>query len=306
MLNERLITAIKEQSLPTDFITTIQRHFIPIARNINERAHSRSKPLIVGIQGCQGSGKTTLASMLKILLEQQAGLNTAVLSIDDFYLTRSERTQLAKDKHPLLKTRGVPGTHDTELIKKTLSALQKLSKGEKLYTPLFDKALDDRAPESQWPGIQGPIDIIILEGWCVGIRAQESSELKHNVNSVEATLDANQAWRRFVNETLATRYSRLFDRLDLLIVLLAPSFESVYQWRLLQEQKLKQKTNLQSLNTPATQIMSPEQIHDFILLFQRLTEHANETLPQQADWLLKLDGQHTITSSNYQTDNHRS
>lgn len=305
MLDEQLITAIKQQGLPTDFLKTIQRHFTPIARDIRERVHSRSETLIVGIQGCQGSGKTTLASMLKILLEQQAGLNIAVLSIDDFYLTRAERTQLAKDKHPLLKTRGVPGTHDTELIQKTLSALQKLSKGKKLYAPLFDKASDDRAPKSQWPRIQGPVDVIILEGWCVGIRAQETSALEHNVNSLESTLDAKQVWRRYVNETLATNYSRLFDRLDLLIVLLAPSFESVYQWRLLQEQKLKQKTNPQSPNAPATQIMSPEQIHDFILHFQRLTEHASATLPQQADWLLKLDEQHTITSSNCQADNHR-
>lgn len=306
MLDEQLIKAIKQQGLPADFLKTIQRHFTPIARDISERAHSRSGTLIVGIQGCQGSGKTTLASMLKILLEQQAGLNTAVLSIDDFYLTRSERAQLAKDKHPLLKTRGVPGTHDTELIKKTLSALQKLSKGQKLHTPLFDKASDDRAPESQWPCIHGPVDIIILEGWCVGIRAQETSALNHDANSVESSSDANQVWRRHVNETLATHYSRIFDSLDFLIVLLAPSFESVYQWRLLQEQKLKQKTNSQLPNAPATQIMSPEQIHHFILHFQRLTEHASATLPQQADWLLKLDEKHTITSSDCQTDNQRS
>ncbi len=304
MLDEQLKKAIKQQGLPTDFIKTVQRHFIPIALNISERVRSRPDTLVIGIQGCQGSGKTTLASMLKILLEQQAGLSTAILSIDDFYLTRPERIKLAKEKHPLLITRGVPGTHDTKLTNKTISALKQLSKGENLKIPRFDKSTDDRAPQNKWPCIHGPVDIIILEGWCIGIRAQEASALNHNVNNLESTLDADKIWRRYVNNALSTNYSHLFDRLELLIVLLAPSFESSYQWRLLQEQKLRQKINSQPIDIRASQTMSPDQIRNFILYFQRLTEHGSATLPLQSDWLLKLDEQHTIISSVCQTDNH--
>src|SRR5688500_9764536 len=115
--------AAKEQ-LPSTYIQTVEQWFLPLAEQLLRKASTSHQALLVGVSGCQGSGKSTLASLLVLLLKEMMGLNAINLSIDDFYLTRAEREMLARTVHPLLATRGVPGTHDVDLALKTIVSLR--------------------------------------------------------------------------------------------------------------------------------------------------------------------------------------
>jgi D-glycerate 3-kinase len=280
-----------ENQLPISFLQVIDKWFAPLAQKLANNAKKANTPLLVGINGCQGSGKSTLAALLKLLLSQDHQLNTTALSIDDFYLTHEERQQLSKEIYPLLAIRGVPGTHDIPLLIKKLEQLTQ-THGE-VSIPRFNNAIDDRQPPEQWNSAVAPVDIVILEGWCIGTPAQPSSELYKPINELEAKKDPDAIWRTFVNEQVYNNYSNLYDMIDLLIMLQAPSFDCVYQWRLEQEVKLAKATTLNDQSSSG--IMTPEQISYFIQHYQRLTEQSLEVLPSQCDYLLQLDqNRHTI------------
>ncbi|MFL0800022.1 MAG: phosphoribulokinase [Agarilytica sp.] len=284
---------IAQHKLPTSFLSTIERWYMPIAEDIAHRAGARTETLIVGVQGCQGSGKSTLSVFLQQLLEQQFNLSTAVLSIDDFYLTKTERLTLSKTVHPLLKTRGVPGTHDIPLAQETIEKLKNLATGVHTSIPRFEKAMDERATYDQWDCVKGRIKVIILEGWCVGLSPQSDEEVNVDINTLESEEDPQHIWRCYVNEALKKDYAELFTQLDLLVVLQAPSFKCVYQWRLLQEEKLI--AQLSQAQKDKDRTMSPSEIKHFISHYQRLTEHALNSLPSKSDWLLTLAEDHSIT-----------
>ncbi len=292
-LKKILEKTIAQHQLPTYFLHTIERWYMPVVKDIAHRANSHDKTLVVGIQGCQGSGKSTLSLFLQRILEQQFNLSTAVLSIDDFYRTKEERLTLSKTVHPLLKTRGVPGTHDINLAQETIEKLKALTEDSHTIIPRFDKAMDERATYDQWDCVKGPVKVIILEGWCVGLSAQPEEALQNDTNQLESEEDPQHIWRQFVNESLKQDYATLFDQLDLLVVLQAPSFKSVYQWRLLQEEKLIARFSKTQQNKDHT--MSPKEIKRFTAHYQRLTEHALNSLPKKADWLLTLAEDHSIT-----------
>lgn len=279
--------AISDHGLQPDFYATVEQFYAPLAQWIEQRVVNQS-PHIVGIQGSQGSGKSTCAHFLKILLEQQANLTVAVVSLDDFYLTLAERQRLAKFMHPLLETRGVPGTHDVELIKTTFDAVRG---GYALSVPTFSKANDDRAPRTDWQSLAATTNVLIFEGWCVGVRPQDASDLAEPANDLEALEDQHGIWRGYVNDQLAHEYHEVFEQLNTLVALQAPSFDCVYEWRLLQEQKLISK--LEKSGKDATAVQTPEQLQRFIAHYQRLTEHALKTMPNQADAVLHLAADHT-------------
>lgn len=291
MVQSYLSEAMAMHGLPTTFDQTITRWYLPLAQEIAHIYHQTApKTLTVGVQGTQGSGKSTLADFLRLIFEREYHLQCAVLSIDDFYLTWQERQNLAKQVHPLFVTRGVPGTHDIALAHQTINTLRALPHGEIQSLVRFEKAIDDRAPIASWPIIQGPVNIIILEGWCVGLTAQPQSTLSTPVNTLEAIEDGDAGWRRHANQQLEQTYSPLFKELNKLIVLNAPSFECVYQWRLLQEEKLREKTPTEQQD----KLLSPDQVKRFISHYQRLTEHALASLPTQADWTYFLNADHNI------------
>lgn len=292
MALEEIQQAIKNQNLPTDFINTINRWYKPVAADIAALKSKQSDTLILGIQGCQGSGKSTLASFLQIILKHEYQLNTAVLSIDDFYLTRKERAALAKEVHPLLATRGVPGTHDIDLALSIIDQLKLQSSQQSTVIPRFDKSLDDRSPKNTWDKASGNIDIIIFEGWCVGVEAELTENLKAPINTLEKTEDQKQIWRTFVNNQLKNQYLNLFSRLSYLLVISAPSFECAYEWRVLQEKKLKDsmtKARSQSF------IMTDKEIRKFVSHFERLTKHCLNILPKKSTWTLEIDSNHKFT-----------
>lgn len=290
---------IVKHQLPKSYINTIKNWFEPVAQEIAMHQKEAKVPLVIGINGAQGSGKSTLADLLVFLLTTQHDLNAVAMSIDDFYLTREQRSHLSRTIHPLLATRGVPGTHDVALAEKTINSLSHF-KGP-VSVPRFNKAIDDRAPEHEWHHISHAVDVIVLEGWCLGAQAQNKSELDLPVNDLEREEDQQAIWRHYVNQQLNVNYTRLFSRIDRWIMLKAPSFDCVYNWRLEQENKLRFSL---SKNPATTQqdidkVMNDEAVGRFIKFYQRITQHLLTTLPSRVDYLFVLDENRVIQSLTY-------
>lgn len=278
-----LASFTKEHQLPVEFLNTANKYYVPIAELIFDKFKQSGAPYFVGVNGCQGSGKSTLTQFIGEYLIKEHQVNVAVLSLDDFYLSSQQRHALANSVHPLFKSRGVPGTHNTELLKETLSNLQLRKTG--FSVPRFDKSTDEPCAKKDWTGIQAPIDIILFEGWCWGTMPQTTEQLKEPINDFEEQLDSEKIWRTYANQQLALHYQPLYQIMNYWVVLQAPSFDCVYQWRLEQEQKLAKNT----LHISNTSIMSSSQIHHFIQYFQRLTEHAFSTLSKSANITLLLN-----------------
>ncbi|MCW8196704.1 hypothetical protein F6455_18075 [Proteobacteria bacterium 005FR1] len=282
--DERLKAFIADHRLPDSYIQTVRHWFLPLADATAKRI-SAGELRVVGIVGTQGSGKSTLASLLELLFTEMSQLKVASLSLDDFYLTRAERERLASRVHPLLATRGVPGTHDVELATRTIQDL--LSREGEVRIPRFDKRQDDREPESRWDRVAAPVDAVILEGWCLAAESEDTERLNAPINRLEAEEDPQGTWRRYVNECLASDYPRLFALIDELIMLKAPGFQCVYQWRLQQESKIERR--------PGDRVMSEEQLRRFVEHFERITRHCLSTLPAKADLVYELNARQEIT-----------
>lgn len=273
--------------LPSSYAEIAQQWFKPLCERLIKHQKGASRPLIVGINGSQGSGKSTLTSFIEAYLSSVHGKRVVSLSIDDFYFDQSQRNALAIKVHPLLKTRGVPGTHDVTLA---LNTFRSLDKGARTLLPRFNKATDNPFPQEQWPVIEVKPDFIILEGWCVGAIPQSNSEIKKPINHLEEVEDPLAIWRSFVNTELAGEYQTLFEKIDYRIMLKAPSFDCVYQWRLEQEHKLAAKA-LEERDG----VMSDEEVANFVQHYQRITEHALQYLPEKCDTVFYLDEKRTIT-----------
>lgn len=188
--------------------------------------------MIVGLCGAQGSGKSTVAAALDRALTAQ-GLAVATLSLDDLYLGRAARRALAATVHPLLATRGVPGTHDVGL---GVELLTRLRERLPVRLPRFDKGRDEPVPAAEWVDA-GACDVVLFEGWCVGARPQAEAELVAPVNALERDEDPDGRWRRYVNARLGGDYQALFA-IDRLVLLAAPGFAVVAGWRAEQEHRL--------------------------------------------------------------------
>jgi D-glycerate 3-kinase len=271
---------IEAERLPAGYAEVVARVAEPLA----ERLAGETRPggLVVGVCGAQASGKSTLTAVLRRLLEQR-GLKTAVLSLDDLYLTRDQRRLLARDVHPLLAVRGVPGTHDVALGERLLTELRRAGR---VVPPAFDKARDDRVSGSAF---EGPADVVLFEGWCIGARPQEVAALADPVNELERAQDRDGRWRTFVNQALAGPYRSLFGALDLLVLLKAPSFEVVRGWRIEQETKLRER--LAREGGDASRVMSDEAVGTFVAHYERLTRWILEEMPARADVVIALDEQ---------------
>lgn len=243
------------------------------------------RPWLVGLSGLQGSGKSTLARQCAARANAR-GKWMVVLSLDDFYFGRRDRKALARTVHPLLATRGVPGTHDIALLMQTLDALANATGHSPARIPRFDKGTDTRLPPSRWRSIPTPPVIVLLEGWCVGVPAQVDSELVRSMNVLERVEDRNGHWRRWVNAQLKERYEPLWSTLDMLVTLEAPNFSVVRRWREEQERTLRKKH--------APHAMDPTAVARFVMHYQRLSHHALRTLPDRTDLRIVLDGRRTI------------
>ena len=271
----------------------IKSFLIPVCFWIFKKA-SKKKPLILGLSGGQGIGKTTISSIITLILKKYFKLNIFKISIDDFYKTRKERFLLSKKIHPLLMTRGVPGTHDINIMLNFFKRVKK-NNFKSLKLPKFDKAIDDRCKKSSWYTIKKRPDIIIFEGWCVGAMAQKNTLLKKSINSLEKKNDKNLIWRKFVNDQLKTKYKKLFGHLDNLLYLKAKNFNLLQQWRIKQEKKLwlklKKRKNLK--------IMNRREVINFMQTYQRITQNMFGDAPKYASIIIKLNSNHQIKTINY-------
>ena len=266
----------------------IKSFLIPVSFWISKKVNKK-RPLVIGLAGGQGSGKTTISSILTLILKKYFKLNVFKVSIDDFYKSRKDRKSLSKNKHPLLMTRGVPGTHDINLI---LNFFRKIKDKnfETFQIPRFNKAIDDRCSKSLWQKIKIKPDVVIFEGWCVGARAQTSSQLKKPINLLEKTHDQDVKWRSYVNKQLKTKYKSLFKQLDELIYLKAKNFNLLRKWRLKQEKKLWfQKKNKKNLK-----IMSSSDIIDFMQTYQRITQQMFNDTIRSSSIVMNLNSKHQI------------
>jgi D-glycerate 3-kinase len=265
-------------------IGQLNNFYLPVCKKIYRDYKKNKKIKIIGLTGGQGAGQSTITQVLKLILEIKYNLIVVYFSIDDFYKTLSERTVLAKKVNRLFKTRGVPGTHDINLIKKTFVDLTK-----KIFIPMlvprFDKSKDDRFPKKYWQKIKQQPNIIIFEGWCVGAKPQQNKDLLKPINILEKKQDLDSKWRLKVNKELKNAYKEIFSKISMLIFLKVPSFDCVYKWRLLQEKKLK-------LTSKGKKIMSPLQVREFIMYYERITMQMIKDLPSKADVVLYLDKQH--------------
>ena len=266
----------------------IKSFLIPISFWISKRVNKK-KPLIIGLAGGQGSGKTTISSILTLILQRYFKLNIFKVSIDDFYKTRKDRKLLSKKKHPLLMTRGVPGTHDIDLMLNFFKKI-KNKKFKNLQVPKFDKAIDDRCIKKLWYKINSKPDVVIFEGWCVGAKAQTSIQLKKPINSLEKLYDQDAKWRSYVNNQLKTKYKTLFKQLDGLLYLKAKNFNLLREWRLKQERKLW----LQTKNKKNLKIMSSNDIINFMQTYQRITQQMFRDALKSSSMIMNLNSNHQI------------
>jgi D-glycerate 3-kinase len=266
---------IAAEGLPADYAEVVEQYWKPLATHIARMPASRA-PLVIGINGAQGSGKSTMCRFLEILLASRQ-IRAVTLSLDDLYLTRAERQKLAEEVHPLFVTRGVPGTHAVSM---GLGIIEDMLAGRPLEMSRFDKSKDDRG--QQTVRISGPVDVLLLEGWCIGAKPQKAEALVEPVNDLEREEDPEGVWRGLVNLWLSEEYARLFDQIDLLVMLKVDSFEAVLRNRALQEDKLR------SSNPDAPSIMDESALTRFCAHYERLTRHMLSELPARADIVIEI------------------
>ena len=241
-----------------------QKIIVPIAEQL-QKIHHKNKTTVVGIQGGQGTGKTTIVQFLEKQLKKK-GFKVQSFSLDDFYQSWKERKKLQeKYSHNLFYqiSRGLPGTHRVKFL---LETLQKAKAGQDFEIPIFDKSKYDGKGEilSKTKKVKGRQDFLILEGWCVGMPAVSSQQLLDicrrngiDLRKLDPTLQDHKVVLAFVKE-----YQPVWKLLDYIVMLKADSPEVHKKWRLLQEQKLKEKKG---------QGMSKQEVHAFVEPFLPFT-----------------------------------
>jgi len=268
-------------------IENLKKIYIPLSYWIENKYKKKRKTLFLGLSGGQGSGKTTVAGTLKIILNKFFKRRIHISSIDDFYKTLIERNKMSRKIHPLFKTRGVPGTHDINLIKNFFNLIKK-KKFQTIKLPKFDKATEKRLKKKYWSNIKKKPEIVILEGWCVGAKPQENFLIKKSVNDLEKNEDKNLKWRKYVNERLKNEYKKLFAMIDDLIFIKIPNFDVVLKWRFLQEKKLRKRSHSKK------KIMSYNEIKRFIMFYQRITLQMIKDLSKSASVVMVMKKNHKI------------
>jgi D-glycerate 3-kinase len=244
------------------------------------RTRRSNRPALIGVGGAQGSGKSTACWMLEAANRGRF----AHFSMDDVYLTQAERAALAADVHPLLITRGPPGTHDLDLADSTIAKLETPG-GATTPLPRFDKARDDREPEDQWPVFRGLPEAILVDGWCMGAKPLDPASLATPINALEESEDGDGCWRSFIAERLGDDYQTFFDSFDVLIYLRAPTWDIVRSWRGEQEEKLRGRALTAGENAA---------LDRFVMHYERVTRAMLEGA-HAARYVAHLDGGRNVT-----------
>ncbi len=270
------------------------KYLIPISFWISKKINLKKKPLIISLSGGQGTGKTTISSLIKLILEKYFKVKVLKVSIDDFYKTRKERLKLSKKIHPLLSIRGVPGTHDKKMLFNFFKRI-KNKKFKSFKSPKFEKSIDDRCKKNQWYKINTCPDIIIFEGWCIGAKSQPEAKLKKPINNMEKNKDKKLIWRKFVNKNLKFFYKKLYNQINYTIFLKAKNFSQLQKWRIKQEKKLKLKFK----HKKNLKIMKNHEVINFMETYQRITESMFVDSSKYSSIILNLSSNHQIDSLKY-------
>jgi D-glycerate 3-kinase len=237
----------------------------------------RREVVVVGLCGVPGCGVSALRAAIR-RRARKGGLKVVSLSLDDFSLTAEEREAIARIIHPLCKTRGVPGTHDIDLARAVLDGLRDR---RRVALPMFDRRRDVRRPVDEWPFVEGPVDLIVLQGWCVGAVPESDCKLARPINTLEQNEDPNGVWRRHANRVLGDSYQKLFREMDLLLMVTAPSFAAICRWRKQEETWLRRAAARKHIHV--SQLMSSRQIDRALSQYERLTRHILAEMPRRAD-----------------------
>ena len=294
-MNESLINKLNKLKNSFFIKDNLNKNFKNIYSKIAElifiKKNFLNKPVIIGLAGGQGSGKTTFAQFLKLILEKKYSLKTITLSLDDIYKTKKERIRISNKINKLFLTRGVPGTHDVNFLIEFFKVLKNNNLNKSFLIPKFDKSIDDRLPKNKWYNLKKKIDIFILEGWCVGARPEENNQnLKRPINLLESLEDKDCKWRFNVNRQLKNNYKELFSFIDLMIYLKVPNFSKVLIWRTLQEKKLAY--SMKKISKNKSSIMSESEIKRFIMFYERITKKMLLDMPKFADIIVPINSNH--------------
>ena len=243
---------------------------------------SDKQSTIIGLSGGQGSGKTTITTLVEHILNLYLNVRAITLSIDNFYFSKKRRMQMSQEIHPLCKTRGVPGTHDIILLKEKINSLLNADLKTKTVIPLFSKIKDDYVPIQNWKTYLGRPDIIILEGWCIGAKAIEDHEWLPPLNSLEKNFDPDSTWGKWSNRLLKNQYQEIFGMLKILIMIKEKSMRNIYKNRWVQEKTLKKLNN-------TAKTLTKDDVKQFVMHFERLTRHMLRIMPDYADIIINKD-----------------
>jgi D-glycerate 3-kinase len=298
---QKFIQKMEDLQIKKDLIRELWYIYIPFAEWIITQYEKKQTTYVLGLNGAQGSGKTTLCEFLQIILSDGYHKNIVVFSIDDIIKSYADRREMARKVHPLFAIRGPAGTHDVQLGIDTITALKNANEKESVAIPRFDKSLQggkgDRIPKELWPRIHGTVDIVILEGWNVGERPIAKEKLTVPLNDLERQDDQEMHWRLSVNEVLEKEYSQLFLLFDDLVMLKIPGIDVVRENRLLQEQKLRKKLAGEKKRSQNQGAMSDEEVLRFIMLYERWTLHMLQEMPERASLVFEIGKNHEFVGA---------
>ena len=256
----------------------IKFNILPIINHINS---SNKKKFLIG--GPQGIGKSSLILIIKKTLEKFTPKKVLSLSLDNYYFSKKERQILAKKKHILLTTRGVPGTHDIKKLIRDIKSFE--SNNYPIIIPIFDKLIDNRLIRKN--KINKKCDLLFLEGWCCGCNAIDENYLYKNINFIEKKYDKNFKWRNYYNDKLNNEYKYLFNLFDEKIFLKAPSFKNVLNWRKKQEKRNQSKEK-------NSKKMNNKEIILFIQHYEKITKWMLKSCNNFANMVIKINKDQNI------------
>ena len=270
---QKTLKKITNQDLDIDYI---EKNYLKILFKLK----SKNKIMIAG---SQGSGKSSLSKLIKLYLEKFYFKRVVIISMDDFYLSKSHRTQLSRNIHPLFLTRGVPGTHDLELMNKKIKQI--FNKEFPIYLPIFDKVSDTR--KRTYKKVL-KADVIIFEGWCAGAQPVDPNYLQKNFNYLEKHKDKNFIWRNSYNKCL-NEYQKLFSQFNFFIYFQFNQWDHVLNWKYKQELELRDKKKDLGLK---------KYLREFIQYYEKVSKWMHLKVPKYCNILIKLDAHQKIKSIN--------
>lgn len=213
--------------------STFEDLWLPLSLKLATERQQLNRTLIPGILGGQGTGKSTLCIILKLILNS-LGFSVASLSIDDLYLTYPERQKL-QQQDPRLIWRGPPGTHDLDLGLQIINQCLQRDEPTQILIPRFDKsAFNGSGDRTNAEAIAKP-DILLFEGWFVGVKPIAESCFVSPPAPIITPEDKKFA---LDNNQRLQAYLPLWDKLDRLIILYPEDYRLSKQWRKEAEHKM--------------------------------------------------------------------